>query len=74
MGSAMWARSLLCVGYGAGAVLRKALAVLAFAAAPANAQDITLLAMGDSLTAGYGLPQGDGFVPQLEAWLRAQGA
>jgi acyl-CoA thioesterase-1 len=34
----------------------------------------TLVALGDSLTQGYGLPQGEGFVPQLEAWLRAQGA
>lgn len=35
---------------------------------------MTLVALGDSLTAGYGLPNGQGFVPQLEAWLRAQGA
>ena len=32
-----------------------------------------LLALGDSLTAGYGLPPEDGFVPQLSAWLVAQG-
>lgn len=32
-----------------------------------------VLALGDSLTAGYGLPQEDGFVPQLNAWLAAQG-
>ncbi len=32
-----------------------------------------LLAFGDSLTQGYGLEQGTGFVPVLEAWLRAQG-
>lgn len=31
------------------------------------------MALGDSLTQGYGLPQGDGFVPQLQAWLTAQG-
>lgn len=30
--------------------------------------------MGDSLTQGYGLPQEDGFVPQMQAWLQAQGA
>ncbi|WP_456308886.1 arylesterase [Siccirubricoccus soli] len=29
--------------------------------------------MGDSLTAGFGLPPGEGFVPQLEAALRAAG-
>ncbi|CAN5759001.1 arylesterase [soil metagenome] len=31
-------------------------------------------ACGDSLTQGYGLTEGEGFVPQLEAWLREQGA
>lgn len=40
----------------------------------AIASPITIAALGDSLTAGYGLPQQDGFAPQLEAWLRAQGA
>ncbi|MDC0738970.1 arylesterase [Cognatishimia sp. SS12] len=40
----------------------------------AQAEEITLVAMGDSLTQGYGLPQGEGFVPQLDAWLKAQGA
>ncbi len=39
----------------------------------ANAEPLRLVALGDSLTQGYGLPQGDGFVPQLEAWLQAQG-
>lgn len=33
-----------------------------------------ILAFGDSLTQGYGLPEADGFVPQLQAWLRANGA
>lgn len=32
-----------------------------------------VLALGDSLTAGYGLPPEDGFVPQLNAWLKEQG-
>lgn len=31
-------------------------------------------ALGDSLTAGYGLEQDAGFVPQMQAWLDAQGA
>lgn len=35
---------------------------------------MTLLALGDSLTQGYGLPQEDGFVPQLQNWLAAMGA
>ncbi len=44
-------------------------------AAPVSvaAQPATLLALGDSLTHGYGLPQQDGFVPQLESWLRERG-
>ncbi|MSP02321.1 MAG: arylesterase [Acetobacteraceae bacterium] len=32
-----------------------------------------LLVLGDSLTAGYGLPRGDGFQARLSAALRAQG-
>lgn len=39
-----------------------------------NAQTVTIAALGDSLTAGYGLSRGDGFVPQLDAWLAAHGA
>jgi len=42
--------------------------------APAAANPLTLVALGDSLTQGYGLPQEQGFVPQLQAWLRAKGA
>lgn len=69
---------LLAQAYGASSVFRKrsiaaaaALGVAAFAAQPAQA--LTLLALGDSLTQGYGLPQEDGFVPQLEGWLAEQG-
>lgn len=42
-------------------------------AAPANARDVQILAFGDSLTAGYGLPAGQGFAPQLEDMLRRNG-
>jgi acyl-CoA thioesterase-1 len=42
-------------------------------AAPAQARDIHILAFGDSLTAGYGLPRGQGFAPQLENALRRNG-
>ena len=35
---------------------------------------VTIAALGDSLTQGYGLVPEAGFVPQLEAWLRGQGA
>lgn len=41
---------------------------------PAAAKDRTILALGDSLTAGYGLAAQDGFASRLEAALRAQGA
>ena len=40
----------------------------------ANAEAVTVFALGDSLTAGYGLPEADGLVPQLNAWLADQGA
>lgn len=40
---------------------------------PAQAQQVTIAALGDSLTQGYGLVPELGFVPQLEAWLEAQG-
>jgi acyl-CoA thioesterase-1 len=42
-------------------------------AAQAQERDVHVLAFGDSLTAGYGLPQGQGFVPQLEETLRRNG-
>ncbi|WP_294621359.1 arylesterase [uncultured Roseovarius sp.] len=40
----------------------------------AMAEDVRILALGDSLTQGYGLIEDFGFVPQLDAWLEAQGA
>ncbi len=43
-------------------------------AGAAMADTVTVAALGDSLTQGYGLVPGDGFVPQLEGWLRAGGA
>ena len=36
-------------------------------------QEVTLVALGDSLTAGYGLAPADGFAPKLETYLRARG-
>ena len=38
------------------------------------AEPLKIVALGDSLTQGYGLPPEQGFVPQLQAWLAAQGA
>jgi len=61
--------------YGAARPIRN-LALLATLALPqmAAAEPLTLLAFGDSLTQGYGLPPDQGFVPQLQEWLRAEGA
>lgn len=58
-------------------MLRKLIAavfITTSTAAAAQGQGVTIAAMGDSLTAGYGLAQDAGFVPQLQAWLDAQGA
>lgn len=43
--------------------------LVAFGARTETLPPIQILAFGDSLTAGYGLGPGEGFVPQLEAWL-----
>lgn len=48
------------------------LLILICLALPAQA-GTTLVALGDSLTEGYGLAPEDGFVPQLQSWLTAQG-
>lgn len=40
----------------------------------AQAEPVTVAALGDSLTQGFGLVPEQGFVPQLESWLTAQGA
>ncbi len=62
------------MAYGAFAGLRNLALGLVISALPAAAEQMTLVALGDSLTAGYGLPAEEGFVPQLQAWLRAEGA
>lgn len=43
-------------------------------ATPAGAAGPEIIALGDSLTAGYGLAPEDGFVPQLQRWLEGHGA
>jgi acyl-CoA thioesterase I len=52
---------------------RKLALAVAFAAGPAWAQPVTIAALGDSLTQGYGLPADQGFVPRLQAWLDDNG-
>jgi acyl-CoA thioesterase-1 len=65
-------------------VLRAGVAVLALAGAlsgaataqpvtKVSAQPVTIAALGDSLTHGFGLSPRDAFPAQLEQWLRARG-
>lgn len=54
--------------------MRNAAAAIFFVIQPAWAEPLTLVALGDSLTAGYGLPESEGLVPQLQVWLQAAGA
>jgi acyl-CoA thioesterase I len=50
-----------------------ALAFVLLAAAPASAKTLRLVALGDSLTAGYQLPPQDAFPAALERALKAKG-
>ena len=67
---------MLRMSYGAAKQLVYALLlIMSMATADAAAaKDVQILAFGDSLTAGYGLPPDQGFAPQLEAMLRRHGA
>ncbi|MBV9783016.1 MAG: arylesterase [Acidisphaera sp.] len=75
------ARASIAAAYGPHRPPRKALRWIAAAllttvsalAGAANAAPIRILALGDSLTAGYGLPHDQGFEQQLQAALRARG-
>ena len=61
------------VTYGAFARLSKTALVLLGLTVPAQAEGVDILALGDSLTQGYGLAEQEGFVPQMRAWLEARG-
>ena len=54
--------------------VRNAGVAIILTTAVSAAEPITVAALGDSLTQGYGLPAEQGFVPQLERWLRSKGA
>ena len=54
-------------------IAASAAVLAALAAAPAQAAERTLLVLGDSRGAGFGLPAEEGFVPRLEAALRSRG-
>jgi len=60
----MWAR--------AGLVALMAAFTIA-SGSPAEAKTVKLVAFGDSLTTGYGLPKADSFAAKLEVALRARG-
>lgn len=49
------------------------LACALLCAAPANAKPVRILILGDSLTAGYGLAESEGFQAQMQAALKARG-
>jgi acyl-CoA thioesterase-1 len=64
----------LFFSYGVTLLRGKALILpMLFLAMPVGADPLRVLAFGDSLTQGYGLPQGQGFVPQMQKWLQEQG-
>ncbi|OWJ70657.1 arylesterase [Haematobacter missouriensis] len=71
-----FAHAARALRYDAGNVIGKLAIVAALTMPlPAGAADrLQIVALGDSLTQGYGLPQDEGFVPQLQAWLDAKGA
>jgi len=66
---------MLTGGYGAVRTVRNAAVAVLALSSSVFAEPVTIVALGDSLTAGYGLAdQNDGLVPQLESWLKAKGA
>ncbi|SMX24753.1 arylesterase [Boseongicola aestuarii] len=60
--------------YGVIRTVRNAGLIVAASVGVAFANPVTIAALGDSLTQGFGLVPEDGFVAQLEAWLTEQGA
>ena len=61
--------------YGASQVLSKVRigAVCLCTVTAAQAETVEVIALGDSLTAGYGLIDQNGFVPKMRAWLEERG-
>jgi len=63
----------VALGYGAARAVRNLGFGIVCAVGAAQAETVTIAALGDSLTAGYGLDTAEGFVPQLQAWMDAKG-
>lgn len=59
--------------YGPFRSISKLLAAIILLCGPAFAEPVKIVALGDSLTAGYGLPLEQGLVPQMQAYLDARG-
>lgn len=59
--------------YGVRCQMSKAAALVLAMSAPVSAQELDILALGDSLIQGYGLVEDQGFVPQMRGWLAEQG-
>ncbi|WP_084861049.1 arylesterase [Salibaculum halophilum] len=66
--------TLRSLTYGAIVAARNAAIAILVLSGAAQAETVTIAALGDSLTQGYGLIEQEGFVPQMQAWLRDQGA
>ena len=54
-------------------LLKRLLLAIFFLMPSISLCEVSILALGDSLTQGYGLAQKEGFVPQLNNWLSDQG-
>lgn len=62
------------LSYGVARSLGKVVAAFLCLVSPVMAEEpVTVLALGDSLTQGYGLPEQDGLVAQMQKWLEDQG-
>ncbi|MGI9391505.1 MAG: arylesterase [Boseongicola sp.] len=59
--------------YGVTSAIRNVGFAIILSANASAAEPVTIAALGDSLTQGYGLPANQGFVSQLNRWLRSQG-
>lgn len=63
----------LSLAYGVAALIGKLLIAAPAAAGAHSTTGPVIVALGDSLTQGYGLMEHEGFVPQLRDWLSANG-
>jgi acyl-CoA thioesterase I len=67
-----WRRAVLQIAGAALCSVALTVATAASAQAPVKQAAVKIVALGDSLTAGYGLPDNEGFVSRLQAALAAK--